>query len=110
MKDDEFDMQVADTVRSDPQKMRLLSIFEDQIKLLVDEGQSDLSRYLDSLECGKITSPLEISVLRMRCGLESVSYQSRFKIIADNRPHRRAYRQSLWPTKLVVSSARSVSC
>ena len=78
LKDDEFDRQVTETVRSDPQKMRLLSIFEDQIKLLVDEGRSDLSRYLDSLEFGKIRPSPEISALRIEYGLESVSSPIRF--------------------------------
>ena len=61
-------------MRSDPQKIRLLSIFEDQVKLLVNEGRSNLSRYLDSLELGKIRLSLEISALRIEYSLKSVSY------------------------------------
>ena len=91
MKEAEFDRQVADTVQSDPQKMILLSIFEEQIMLLVNEGQPDLSRYLDSLESGKITSSSEVSALRMKFGLESVSYPFPLETIPNTLSHRKLY-------------------
>ena len=58
--------------------MGLLSIFKDQIKLLVDKGQSNLSYYLDSLKFSKIRPSPEISALQIEYSLKSISSPIQF--------------------------------
>ncbi|KAJ9130031.1 hypothetical protein NKR23_g12371 [Pleurostoma richardsiae] len=71
MKDDEFDSKVSDECQRDPRKMKILSIFEDQVRFLVDEGQPSLSHFLSSLESDKIIPSSEISELQIEYGLET---------------------------------------
>ena len=78
MTDDEFDKKVADKFRGDAQMMKLLSIFEDQISLLVNEGRPSLSRFLDSLKSGDIALSSEVSALRVKFGVEAVSLTMSF--------------------------------
>jgi len=59
--------------QADPQKMELLSILDEQVKLLVEDGRPNLSRFLDSLESHFIVPSEEISNLRAEYGFEKVS-------------------------------------
>ena len=54
--------------------MELLSILDEQVKLLAEEGRPDLSRFLDSLESHSVTPSEEISSLRAEYGFEKVSW------------------------------------
>jgi hypothetical protein len=53
--------------------MKLLSILNEQVKMLVKEGRPDLSRFFDSLESHSIVTSKEVSSLRAEYGLERVS-------------------------------------
>jgi hypothetical protein len=53
--------------------MELLSILDEQVELLVKEGQPDLSRFFDSLESHSIMPSEEVSSLRAEYGRERVS-------------------------------------
>jgi hypothetical protein len=46
--------KIAVLFRADPQKMELLSILDEQVELLAQEGQPDPSRLFDSLESHSI--------------------------------------------------------
>jgi hypothetical protein len=59
--------------QQDPQKMELLSILDEQVGLLVNEGRPDLSRFFHSLDSHSIIPSEEVSGLRMEYGLETVS-------------------------------------
>jgi hypothetical protein len=72
---DEFDRTVTDVLQKDPQRMKLISIFADQIELLVNEGRPSSSRFMDSLKSNNITLPSEV-LLRTKFCLESVSHPS----------------------------------
>jgi hypothetical protein len=65
--------KTAARFQADPQKMELLSILDEQVKLLAEEGRPDLSRFLDSLESHSIAPLKEISTLRAEYGFEKVS-------------------------------------
>jgi hypothetical protein len=65
--------KTASLFQEDPQKMELLSILDEQVGLLVNEGRPDLSRFLDSLDLHSIIPSEEVSGLRMEYGLETVS-------------------------------------
>ena len=60
--------------QADPQKMELLSILDEQVELLAEEGRPDLSRFFNSLEAHSITSAEGVSRLRAEYGLETVSW------------------------------------
>ncbi len=49
MIDAEFDT-IASSLKDDPMKMTLLSLFEDQIVLIVNDGRPNLATFLKSLE------------------------------------------------------------
>lgn len=53
--------------------MKLLSVFEEQIMFLVDEGRPSLPKFLYSLESNQLLLPSEIQGLRTHYGLEDVS-------------------------------------
>jgi hypothetical protein len=65
--------KIAAPFRADPQKMELLSILDEQVELLAQEGQPDPSRLFDSLESHSIIPSEEVSSLRTEYGLERVS-------------------------------------
>jgi len=65
--------RIAVLFQADPQKMEFLSILDEQVRLLAEEGRPDLSCFLDSLESRSIVPPKEISNLRAEYGLEKVS-------------------------------------
>jgi hypothetical protein len=65
--------KIATLFRADPQKIELLSILDEQVELLAQEGQPDLSRLFDSLESHSIILSEEVSSLRTEYGLERVS-------------------------------------
>lgn len=60
--------------RADPQKMELLSILDEQVRLLAEKGRPDLSRFLDSLETRSFAPSEEISSLRAEYGFEKVGH------------------------------------
>jgi len=62
--------RIAVLFQADPQKMEFLSILDEQLRLLAEEGRPDLSCFLDSLESRSIVPPKEISNLRAEYGLE----------------------------------------
>ncbi|KAH8760754.1 hypothetical protein BGZ57DRAFT_770046 [Hyaloscypha finlandica] len=62
--------KIAAPFRADPQKMELLSILDEQVELLAQEGQPDPSRLFDSLESHSIIPSEEVSSLRTEYGLE----------------------------------------
>jgi hypothetical protein len=53
--------------------MKLLSILDDQVELLAEEGRPNLSRLFDSLKLHSIISLEEVSSLQAKYGLETVS-------------------------------------
>ncbi len=65
--------KVASLFQADSQKMKLLSILDEQVELLVKTGQPDLSRFFESLESHAITTSKEVSSLRAKYGQERVS-------------------------------------
>lgn len=73
MKDNEFQAKVTTEFQDDPQKIKLLSIFKDQIQLIAKEEQPSLSHFLDLLEAREIVPPAEVSKLRISHGLKTVS-------------------------------------
>ena len=64
---------IAARFRADPQMMEVLSILDEQVRLLAEEGRPDLSRFLNSLESRSIVLSTEISSLRAEYGFEKVS-------------------------------------
>ncbi|TVY80732.1 hypothetical protein LSUE1_G005970 [Lachnellula suecica] len=62
--------KIAARFQEDSQKMKLLSILDEQVKLLAEEGRPDLSRFLDSLALHSIILSEEVSSLRAEYGLE----------------------------------------
>ncbi|KAE8441970.1 hypothetical protein EG329_004137 [Mollisiaceae sp. DMI_Dod_QoI] len=68
-----------------PQKMELLSILDEQVKLLAKEGRPDLSRFLDSLESHSIAPLEEISGFRAEYGFEKEPVPQGCLDIAINR-------------------------
>ncbi|KAG9240040.1 hypothetical protein BJ878DRAFT_431158 [Calycina marina] len=62
--------KIAALFQADSRKMDLLSILDEQVELLANEGQPDLSRFFDSLEVHSIIPPEEVSSLRAEYGLE----------------------------------------
>ena len=65
--------KVAAPFQADPQKIKLLSILDQQVEMLVKEGRPDLSHFFDSLESHSIVASEEVSSLRAEYGLERVS-------------------------------------
>ncbi|KAL5318079.1 hypothetical protein ACEPPN_015183 [Leptodophora sp. 'Broadleaf-Isolate-01'] len=62
--------KIAARFQADPRKMEFLSILDEQVRLLAEEGRPDLSRFLNSLESRSIAPSREISRLRAEYGFE----------------------------------------
>ncbi|KAH7305380.1 hypothetical protein BKA65DRAFT_486024 [Rhexocercosporidium sp. MPI-PUGE-AT-0058] len=62
--------KIAARFQADPQKIKFLSILDEQVRLLAEEGRPDLSRFLNSLESLSIAPSREISSLRAEYGFE----------------------------------------
>ncbi|CZT06990.1 uncharacterized protein RAG0_12566 [Rhynchosporium agropyri] len=63
--------KTAARFQADLQKRELLSVLDEQVSLLAEEGRPNLFRFLESLEVRSIASSKEISTLRAEYGLES---------------------------------------
>jgi hypothetical protein len=104
---------IAAPFQADPQKIELLFILDEQVKLLAQEGQPDPSRLFDSLKTDSIIPSEEVSSLRTEYGLERVS---RYLVwVLDTYTNatclnnRNRYYKATWILPLAKSSKRSAT-
>ncbi|KAH8587331.1 hypothetical protein B0O99DRAFT_642099 [Bisporella sp. PMI_857] len=62
--------KAASVFQADSQKMKFISILDEQVKLLVQKGQPDLAQFLNLLDFHSIMPLREITNLRAEYGLE----------------------------------------
>ena len=72
MSDDDFEKRVAEELRADSRTESVLPILEEQINILIKEGQTNLTLFLASLESNSVMPSEEVSELRAKFGLEAV--------------------------------------
>ena len=74
MPDGDFEKRVVEKYRSDPRVESFLLILEEQVKILVQEGRTNLHIFLTSLESQSIVPSEEVLELQAKFDLESVSH------------------------------------
>lgn len=71
---DENVKEALEQLRADPHTGDLLPVLDEQINILVHEGRTNLSLFLTSLESQSLIPSDEASELRVKFGLDSISY------------------------------------
>jgi hypothetical protein len=63
---------VAERIKADPKRLQLYKILSHQIRLIINDGKSDLGGLLTSLKAAELVSEADIEELSLTYALEAV--------------------------------------